>query len=149
MSTTEQKEIQSNNGWQNIGICVKYARSKNIPDKLFSSYIMIVEESFGYCNHVTKRISFTEWAKKLNVARTTVIRNFKELEELGLIKKFNPNKYLKEGGSEAFCYAPDYPKKTGHIKLKDDKQEQESDKTKQIVPDEAIEKVAPYKDMDF
>lgn len=28
------KGITSNNGWQNIGMCVKYARSKNIPDKV-------------------------------------------------------------------------------------------------------------------
>lgn len=120
MSTIEQRELQSNNGWQNIGMCVKYARSKNIPDKLFSSYIMIVEESFGYCKHTTRRISLTDWAKKLNIARSTVIRSFEELERLEFIEKYKSNKYITDGGSEAFCYAPNFPKTFGQIKFKED-----------------------------
>lgn len=130
MSTIEQRELQSNNGWQNIGICVKFAR-ENIDNILFSTYIFLVEESFGYCKHTTKRISLTEISKKLKVSRNKVIRNIDELIKLNFVTRYDSNKYLVNGGSEAFCYAPILPKGYGFINTSKDSTESGSEVKKE------------------
>lgn len=61
----------------------------------------MVEESFGYCKHTTRRISLTDWAKKLNIARSTVIRSFEELERLEFIEKYKSNN-ITDGGFEYY-----------------------------------------------
>ena len=117
--TVQTEKNISNTGWQNIGICKKFARH-NIPFKLRTLWLELVEDSFGYLEKKTKRISQEEMSKLYGISRPALSEQLKKLEELKLIKVIPQNTYVKGGGSEACAYAPDFPKKFGHIKFKDD-----------------------------
>ena len=117
--TVQTEKNISNTGWQNIGICKKFARH-NIPFKLRTLWLELVEDSFGYLEKKTKRISQEEMSKLYGISRPALSEQLKKLEELKLIKVIPQNTYVKGGGSEACAYAPRYPEKFGHIKFKDD-----------------------------
>lgn len=118
MSTIEQKELQSSNGWQNIGICKKFAR-KNVPFKLRALWMELVEESFGYGYLKTKRISQDELAKMFGVTKQTLNDQLKKLEELKLIEVIGSNEFVVGGGTKPNAYAPCYPKGFGKLYRKE------------------------------
>ena len=117
--TVQTEKNISNTGWQNIGICKKFARH-NIPFKLRTLWLELVEDSFGYLEKKTKRISQEEMSKLYGISRPALSEQLKKLEELKLIKVIPQNTMIKGGGSEACAYAPKYPETFGHIKFKDD-----------------------------
>lgn len=119
MSTIESlSQKLASNGWQNIGICKKFARH-NVPLKLRALWMELVEDSFGYCEKKTKRISQQNLANLIGMSRPTVTSQIKELESLNLIKIIDSNKFVKGGGSEACAYAPCYPKGFGKLNFKE------------------------------
>ena len=121
MSTQENlnKENKPNNGWQNIGICKKFAR-KHIPAKLRTVWMELVEDSFGYCEKKTKQMTQSQMAKEYGFTEKTLREQIKKLEELGLVNIIHSRHNPKGGGSEAYAYAPTFPKGYGQLKWKDD-----------------------------
>ena len=112
-------EKYSNNGWQNIGICSIFAE-ENIQYSKIPLYMYLVRRSFGYCKKVTNRTSQLEMSKKLKIDKKTLASHMKYLVDNNFIDIIRPNTYKTDGGSDAFAYAPDYPKGYGHIYTKDD-----------------------------
>lgn len=133
--TVQTEKNISNTGWQNIGICKKFARH-NVPFKLRTLWLELVEDSFGYLEKKTKRISQEEMSKLYGISRPALSEQLKKLEELKLIKVIPPNTMIKGGGSEACAYAPTYPTGYGHIKFKDDIQKSSSSGSKKQEPEE-------------
>lgn len=122
MSTTESSvllEPQSNNGWQNIGICHTFAVEK-VPFKLQSLYMQLVRYSFGYMQGHTPRWTQLEWSVRIGISRPTFTDQIHKLSELNLISINTSHKYIEDGGSEAFSYSPVFPKGYGKLKFKDD-----------------------------
>ena len=121
MSTQENsnKEKQSSNGWQNVGICFDFARSR-VPVKLQLMYMNIARDSFGYLKKRTNRMSQTEMSKRYGLTRQTISEQIKKLEALGLIKVIGQNNFIEGGGSEACAYALDFPRGFGHLKWTED-----------------------------
>ena len=121
MSTQENlnKEKQSSNGWQNVGICFDFARAK-VPVKLQLMYMNIARDSFGYLKKRTSRMSQTEMSKRYGLTRQTISEQIKKLEALGLIKVIGQNNFIEGGGSEACAYALDFPRGFGHLKWTED-----------------------------
>lgn len=146
MSTQENlnNEKQSSNGWQNIGICKKFAR-KHIPAKLRTVWMELVEDSFGYCEKKTKQMTQSQMAKEYGFTEKTLREQIKKLEELGLVNIIHSRHNPKGGGSEAYAYAPTYPKGYGKIYIEDE--QKESSNTKSKVPDK--KEVTSYKNMYF
>ena len=146
MSTQENSnnEKQSSNGWQNIGICKKFAR-KHIPAKLRTVWMELVEDSFGYCEKKTKQMTQSQMAKEYGFTEKTLREQIKKLEELGLVNIIHSRHNPKGGGSEAYAYAPTYPKGYGKIYIEDE--QKESSNTKSKVPDK--KEVTSYKNMYF
>ena len=112
-------EKYSNNGWQNIGICSIFAE-ENIQYSKIPLYMYLVRRSFGYCKRVTNRTSQLEMSKKLKIDKKTLASHMKYLVDNNFIDIIRPNTYKTDGGSDAFAYAPDYPKGYGKIYTKDD-----------------------------
>ena len=110
--------IQATKGWENIGICKKFAR-KNVPIKLRALWMELVEDSFGYGEYTTKRISQTDMAKTYGFQRQTISDQIDKLEKLKLIKVTSPNKYVKGGGTEPSAYSPCFPKGFGKLWIKE------------------------------
>ena len=121
MSTQENlnNENKANNGWQNIGICKKFAR-KNVPAKLRTVWMELVEDSFGYSEKKTKQMTQSQMAKEYGFTEKTLREQIKKLEELGLVDIIHSRHNPKGGGSEAYAYAPTFPKGYGELKWKDD-----------------------------
>ena len=121
MSTQENlnNKSQSNNGWQNIGICKKFAR-KNVPAKLRTVWMELAEDSFGYCKTKTKQKTQSQMAKEYGFTEKTLREQIKKLEELKLVSVIHSRHNPKGGGSEAYAYAPTYPKGYGKIFIDDD-----------------------------
>lgn len=121
MSTQENlnKENKPNNGWQNIGICKKFAR-KHIPAKLRTVWMELVEDSFGYCENSTKQMTQSQMAREYGFTEKTLREQIKKLEELKLVKVIHSRHNPKGGGSEAYAYAPCFPRGYGQLKWKDD-----------------------------
>ena len=121
MSTQENlnNENKANNGWQNIGICKKFAR-KNVPAKLRTVWMELVEDSFGHCKRKTSQKTQSQMSKDYGFTEKTLREQIKKLEDLELLSvihsKYNP----KGGGSEAYAYAPVYPKGYGKLCFEDD-----------------------------
>ena len=138
-------EKYSNNGWQNIGICSIFALEQIQYSKI-PLYMYLVRNSFGYCKKVTNRISQSEMAKKLKIDKKTLASHMKYLVDNNFIDIIRPNTYKTDGGSDAFAYAPDFPKGYGNIYTKDDMQK-ESSNTKSKVPDK--KEVTSYKNIYF
>ena len=114
------QEPQSNNGWQNTGVCYKYARDK-VPAKLRPVFMEIVDRSFGLMKHYTKRFSHKQWALNIGVSERTFYSHIHELIELEAVSVNVSSMYKKDGGSEAFSYSPVYPTGYGKIIFKEDK----------------------------
>ena len=144
--TAQTEKNISNTGWQNIGICKKFARHK-VPFKLRTLWLELVEDSFGYLERKTKRISQEEMSKLYGISRPALSEQLKKLEELELIKIIPQNTYVKGGGSEACAYAPKFPETFGHIKFNDE-ESGTSNKNKTKVQDKN-EEIQPYKNVDF
>ncbi len=112
-------EKYSNNGWQNIGICSIFAE-ENIQYSKIPLYMYLVRRSFGYCKTTTNRISQLEMSKKLKIDKKTLASHMKYLIENKFVKVIHSNHNPKGGGSEAYAYAPKYPKGYGKINTEDD-----------------------------
>ena len=112
-------EKYSNNGWQNIGICSIFAE-ENIQYSKIPLYMHLVRRSFGYCKLTTNRISQLEMSKRLKIDKKTLASHMKYLVDNGFVKVIHPSHNPKDGGSDAFAYAPDYPRGYGKIYFKDD-----------------------------
>ena len=112
-------EKYSNNGWQNIGICSIFAE-ENIQYSKIPLYMHLVRRSFGYCKKVTNRTTQLEMSKKLKIDKKTLASHMKYLVENEFVKVIYSTSYIDGGGSEAYAYAPAYPKGYGKIYLKDD-----------------------------
>ena len=121
MSTQENlnNENKANNGWQNIGICKKFAR-KNVPAKLRTVWMELVEDSFGYCERKTSQKTQSQMANDYGFTEKTLREQIKKLEDLKLLSVIHSRYNPKGGGSEAYAYAPTYPKGYGKIFFKDD-----------------------------
>ena len=121
MSTQENlnNENKANNGWQNIGICKKFAR-KNVPAKLRTVWMELVEDSFGYCERKTSQKTQSQMANDYGFTEKTLREQIKKLEDLKLLSVIHSRYNPKGGGSEAYAYAPTYPTGYGEIKFKDD-----------------------------
>ena len=137
-------EKYSNNGWQNIGICSIFAE-ENIQYSKIPLYMYLVRRSFGYCKKVTNRTSQLEMSKKLKIDKKTLASHMAYLIENKFVKVIHSSHNPKGGGSEAYAYAPTYPKGYGKIYIEDE--QKESSNTKSKVPDK--EEVTSYKDMYF
>ena len=114
-----QNEFQATNGWQNIGICKNFARD-NIPFKLRTLYMELVQDSFGFCQKTTMKKTQAKFGKEYGMSDRTFRDQSKELESLGLLKIIESNKFIEGGGSQAYAYAPCYPKGYGKLCFKDD-----------------------------
>ena len=79
MSTQENlnNENKANNGWQNIGICKKFAR-KNVPAKLRTVWMELVEDSFGYCERKTPQKTQSQMAKDYGFTEKTLREQIKK-----------------------------------------------------------------------
>ena len=121
MSTQENlnNENKANNGWQNIGICKKFAR-KNVPAKLRTVWMELVEDSFGYCERKTSQKTQSQMANDYGFTEKTLREQIKKLEDLKLLSVIHSRYNPKGGGSEAYAYAPTYPKGYGKIYIEDD-----------------------------
>ena len=121
MSTQENlnNENKANNGWQNIGICKKFAR-KNVPAKLRTVWMELVEDSFGYCERKTSQKTQSQMANDYGFTEKTLREQIKKLEDLKLLSVIHSRYNPKGGGSEAYAYAPTYPTGYGKICFKDD-----------------------------
>ena len=122
MSTQENlnNENKANNGWQNIGICKKFARKK-VPAKLRTVWMELVEDSFGHCKIKTSQKTQSQMAKDYGFTEKTLREQIKKLEDLKLLSVIHPSHNPKGGGSEAYSYAPDFPRGYGKLYLEDDK----------------------------
>ena len=146
MSTQENlnNENKASNGWQNIGICKKFAR-ENVPAKLRTVWMELVEDSFGYCKRKTSQKTQSQMAKDYGFTEKTLREQIKKLEDLKLLSVIHSRYNPKGGGSEAYAYAPCYPKGYGKIYIEDE--QKESSNTKSKVPDK--KEVTSYKNMYF
>ena len=136
MSTQENlnNENKANNGWQNIGICKKFAR-KNVPAKLRTVWMELVEDSFGYCERKTSQKTQSQMANDYGFTEKTLREQIKKLEDLKLLSVIHSRYNPKGGGSEAYAYAPTYPTGYGKIFFKDDIQKSSSSGSKKQEPE--------------
>ena len=143
MSTQENlnNKSQSNNGWQNIGICKKFAR-KNVPAKLRTVWMELAEDSFGYCKTKTKQKTQSQMAKEYGFTEKTLREQIKKLEELKLVSVIHSRHNPKGGGSEAYAYAPEYPKGYGKIFIDDDDNKKNSKESSE--PDDKVWNIENY-----
>ena len=143
MSTQENlnNKSQSNNGWQNIGICKKFAR-KNVPAKLRTVWMELAEDSFGYCKTKTKQKTQSQMAKEYGFTEKTLREQIKKLEELKLVSVIHSRHNPKGGGSEAYAYAPEYPKGYGKIFIDDDDNKNKTKESSE--PDDKVWNIENY-----
>ena len=136
MSTQENlnNENKANNGWQNIGICKKFAR-KNVPAKLRTVWMELVEDSFGYCERKTSQKTQSQMANDYGFTEKTLREQIKKLEDLKLLSVIHSRYNPKGGGSEAYAYAPTYPTGYGKLCFKDDMQKSSSSGSKKQEPE--------------
>ena len=136
MSTQENlnNENKANNGWQNIGICKKFAR-KNVPAKLRTVWMELVEDSFGYCERKTSQKTQSQMANDYGFTEKTLREQIKKLEDLKLLSVIHSRYNPKGGGSEAYAYAPTYPTGYGKIFFNDDIQKSSSSGSKKQEPE--------------
>ena len=118
MSTQENlnNEKQSSNGWQNIGICSKFAEDKIDDPVLRSVYMAIVHRSFGYGKIETNEISQEELAKASAISVRSLRDKLKILEQMKILNIKSKNTYRAGGGSYACIYRPEFPTGYGFIK---------------------------------
>ena len=137
MSTQENlnNEKQSSNGWQNIGICSKFAEDKIDDPVLRSVYMAIVHRSFGYGKLETNEISQEELAKASAITSRTLRDKLKILEEMKMVVVIPPDTYIKGGGSASCAYAPDFPRGYGKLCFKDDIKKSSSSGSKKQEPE--------------
>ena len=143
-NNTSQNEFEATKGWHNIGICKQFARD-NIPFRLRTLYLELVEDSFGFCQRTTIKKTQAKFGKEYGFTEKTLREQIKKLEELGLVNIIHSRHNPKGGGSEAYAYAPTYPKGYGKIYIEDE--QKESSNTKSKVPDK--KEVTSYKNMYF
>ena len=106
----------ANNGWQNIGICYKFAR-ENIQAKYVNTYMAIVEFSFGFGYSKTNRKPINWWIKKIGISKPTFLDHIHWLSENDFIKIISHREFVDGGGSSPFAYSPIFPKGYGTINL--------------------------------
>ena len=121
----------SNNGWNNQAICLNFALD-NIEPNYQTLYNLIVKLSFGYKKLKTNKITIDELALKSKLGRRTVIRHMAYLIDNKFVKAIHPSHSPKGGGSEAYEYAPTYPKGYGKIKFIEDSEPEVNSKLDEI-----------------
>ena len=114
-----KEENYSSNGWQNIGMCSIFALEQIQYSKI-PLYMYLVRNSFGYCKLITNRISQLEMSKKLKIDKKTLASHMAYLIDNEFVEVIHSKHNPKGGGSEAYAYAPKYPKGYGKLNLKDD-----------------------------
>ena len=114
-----KEENYSSNGWQNIGMCTIFALEKIQYSKI-PLYMYLVRNSFGYCKLTTNRTSQLEMSKKLKIDKKTLASHMAYLIDNKFVKVIHSEHNPKGGGSEAYAYAPTYPKGYGKIYIEDD-----------------------------
>ena len=134
-NNTSQNEFEATKGWHNIGICKQFARD-NMPFRLRTLYLELVEDSFGFCRRTTMKKTQAKFGKEYGISDRTFRDQAKELESLGLLKRIESNKFIEGGGSEAYAYAPAYPKGYGKLFFKDDIKKSSSSGSKKQEPGE-------------
>ena len=127
-------EKYSNNGWQNIGICSIFAE-ENIQYSKIPLYMYLVRRSFGYCKKVTNRTSQLEMSKRLKIDKKTLASHMAYLIENKFVNVIHSTHNPKGGGSEAYAYAPEYPKGYGKIYIEDDTKKSSSSGSKKQEPE--------------
>ena len=130
----QEKNIISNNGWQNQGICINFALD-NLDPKYQTLFNVIVKLSFGYKKLKTNKITIDELALKSKLGRRTVIRHIAYLTENKFVKAIHPSHNPKGGGSEAYEYSPEYPRGYGKIYIEDDMKTPTSSGSKHSEPE--------------
>ena len=130
----QEKNIISNNGWQNQGICINFALD-NLDPKYQTLFNVIVKLSFGYKEEKTKRVTIDELALLSKLGRRTVIRHIAYLIENNFVEAIHSKHNPKGGGSEAYAYAPVYPKGYGKICFGDDTQKSTTSGSKKQEPE--------------
>ena len=120
----QEKNIISNNGWQNQGICQNFALEKIDPtyQVIFN---LIVKLSFGYLKKTTNEITMDELAKLSRLGRRTIDRHIKYLSENKFIKIKKPSYSPLGGGSKPYIYEPCFPTGYGQLKWKPNDSEPE------------------------
>ena len=76
-----------------------------------------------------------KFGKEYGISDRTFRDQAKELESLGLLKRIESSKFVEGGGSEAYAYAPAYPKGYGKLLFKDDIQKSSSHGSKKEEPE--------------
>ena len=132
-------EKYSNNGWQNIGICSIFAE-ENIQYSKIPLYMYLVRRSFGYCKKVTNRTSQLEMSKRLKIDKKTLASHMAYLIENKFVNVIHSTHNPKGGGSEAYAYAPEYPKGYGKIYIEDDMKKSSSSGSKHSEPEKEKKK---------
>ena len=132
-------EKYSNNGWQNIGICSIFAE-ENIQYSKIPLYMHLVRRSFGYCKKVTNRTSQLEMSKKLKIDKKTLASHMAYLIENKFVNVIHSTNNPIGGGSEAYAYAPEYPKGYGKIYIEDDMKKSSSSGSKHSEPEKEKKK---------
>ena len=130
----QEKNIISNNGWQNQGICINFALD-NLDPKYQTLFNVIVKLSFGYKEVKTRRVTIDDLALLSKLGRRTVIRHIAYLIENNFVEAIHSKHNPKGGGSEAYAYAPTYPKGYGKICFEDDMQKSSSTGSKKQEPE--------------
>jgi hypothetical protein len=115
LNKTKIKELEnSENGWQNQGICRSFAK-KNINIKYREVWLCIVDESFAYGKTKTNRHPMTWWVDKIGISLSALKRQFKWLLDNKFIDKIPHKGYIEGGGSLPYSYAPCFPAGTGRL----------------------------------
>ena len=133
-NNTSRNEYEATKGWHNIGICKQFARD-NIPFRLRTLYLELVEDSFGFCRRTTMKKTQAKFGKEYGISDRTFRDQAKELESLGLLKRIESSKFVEGGGSEAYAYAPAYPKGYGKLLFKDDIESPQTSGSKHSEPE--------------
>ena len=122
-------EIKSENGWQNIGRARIFAR-KNIPKKLLTVYMTIVDFSIGFTSLKTHHKTISWFSEESGVSRKTWIIHTKMLDKLGFIKIVTSDLYIDGGGSIPNAYSIVFKvngNDMGHILIKGKENIKQSD----------------------
>ena len=130
----QEKNIISNNGWQNQGICINFALD-NLDPKYQTLFNVIVKLSFGYKEVKTRRVTIDDLALLSKLGRRTVIRHIAYLIENNFVEAIHSKHNPKGGGSEAYAYAPTYPKGYGKLNFEDDMKSPPSSGSKNSEPE--------------
>jgi hypothetical protein len=117
----KKMEHESQNNWQNIGICLAFAIDK-IEFKYQMTWMVLVRYSFGFGSLSTKRYTTKWWSNEIGISESTFIRHVKWLSKNKFIEVNTHVGFIQDGGSFPNSYSPCFPKGYGKIILHETKQ---------------------------